>query len=150
MHKLLTVPQVLSFLPACKFLSTIMFPTTSFRIAVDLISPTKTDTVNWGHTSQKPVNRAWISNYSPQSVVGCNYLSMHYMPASGTCFLNWGGGHRDRCVWVTDSWKNDVSMYHGRGLSKGTSLSTIFTNVFYNREYGPGGHHKDCYPSTLP
>ena len=43
--------------------------------------------VNWGLWSQKPVSQAGISNCIPQLSVGCNYLSLHEIPASGTKVL---------------------------------------------------------------
>ena len=52
----------------------------------------------WGLVCQKQVYRAWISNYNPQNTVGCNYLAMPYIPASGTqvCHVFWC-----MCVFVT-------------------------------------------------
>ena len=41
----------------------------------------------WGLVCQEQVYRTWISNYNPQDTVGCNYLSMAYIPASGTHVL---------------------------------------------------------------
>ena len=37
----------------------------------------------WGHCCQKQVSQAGISNYIPQLNVGCNYLSLPEIPASG-------------------------------------------------------------------
>ena len=36
---------------------------------------------------QKQVSQAWISNCIPQNTVGCNYLSLPVIPASGTIVL---------------------------------------------------------------
>ena len=43
----------------------------------------------WELWYQKQVSRAWLSNYSPQDTVGCNYLAMPYIPAQQTeyCWL---------------------------------------------------------------
>ena len=41
----------------------------------------------WGHWCQKQVSQAGISNCIPQSTVGCNYLSLPEIPASGTKVL---------------------------------------------------------------
>ena len=150
MHKLLTVPQVLGFLPACNLLSTITFPTTSVRIAIDLILPTKTHTANWGHTCQYQVNRVWLSNYSHSVLWDVVTYPCTICPL--LAHVSWIEAVTIGIAVCGPLFpeKNDVSMYHGRGLSKGMSLSTIFTNEFYHREYGPDGHLKDCYPSTLP
>ena len=43
--------------------------------------------VIWGLWCQKQVSRAKISNCIPQYSVGCAYLSMHEIPASGTKVL---------------------------------------------------------------
>ena len=37
----------------------------------------------WGLNYQKQVSQAWISNCIPQNVVGCNYISLLEIPASG-------------------------------------------------------------------
>ena len=39
---------------------------------------------NWGLWCQKQVSQAGISNYIPQNNVGCNYLSIPDITASGT------------------------------------------------------------------
>ena len=39
--------------------------------------------VIWGMCCQKQVSQAGISNYIPQFTVGCNYLSLPEIPASG-------------------------------------------------------------------
>ena len=44
----------------------------------------------WGLWCQKQVSRAGIRNCIPQYSVGCNYLSLPEMPASGTKVLNYG------------------------------------------------------------
>ena len=41
----------------------------------------------WGLWRQKQVSQAGISNCIPQSTVGCNYLSLPEIPASGTKVL---------------------------------------------------------------
>ena len=41
----------------------------------------------WGLCYQKQVSQAGISNYIPQFTVGCNYLSLPEMPASGNKVL---------------------------------------------------------------
>ena len=41
----------------------------------------------WGHCCHKQVSQAGISNYIPQFTVGCNYLSLPEIPASGNKVL---------------------------------------------------------------
>ena len=41
----------------------------------------------WGLWRQKQISQAGINNCIPQNTVGCNYLSMHGMPASGAKVL---------------------------------------------------------------
>ena len=41
----------------------------------------------WGLWVQKLVSRAWISNYIKHNIMGCNCLSMPYIPVSGTKVL---------------------------------------------------------------
>ena len=41
----------------------------------------------WGLCCQKQVSQAGISNYIPQFTVGCNYLSLPEIPASGNKVL---------------------------------------------------------------
>ena len=41
----------------------------------------------WGLCCQKHVSQAGISNYIPQSTVGCNYFSLFEIPASGNILL---------------------------------------------------------------
>ena len=43
----------------------------------------------WGLWCQKQVSQAGISNCIPQNTVGCNYLSLPVIPASGTYVLIW-------------------------------------------------------------
>ena len=43
---------------------------------------------NWRLWCQKQVSQAGISNYIPQLTVGCNYLSLPELPASGTIVHN--------------------------------------------------------------
>ena len=38
----------------------------------------------WGLWRQKQVSQSWTSNCIPQTIVGCNYLSLPEIPASGT------------------------------------------------------------------
>ena len=44
--------------------------------------------MNWGFWCQKQVSHTGISNCIPQSTVGCNYLSLPEIPASGAKVLN--------------------------------------------------------------
>ena len=46
---------------------------------------------NWGLCCQKQVSQAGISNYIPQFTVGCNYLSLSEIPASGNKVHNYTG-----------------------------------------------------------
>ena len=43
----------------------------------------------WRLCLQKPVSQAGIINYIPQFTVGCNYLSLREIPASGDKVLKW-------------------------------------------------------------
>ena len=43
--------------------------------------------MTWELCCQKQVSQAGISNYIPQFIVGCNYLSLPEIPASGNKFL---------------------------------------------------------------
>ena len=43
----------------------------------------------WGLCRQKQVSQAWISNCISQNTVGCNYLSLPEIPASGIKVLIW-------------------------------------------------------------
>ena len=49
------------------------------------------DTINtkWGLCCQKQVSQTEISNYIPQFTVGCNYLSLPELPASGNKVHKW-------------------------------------------------------------
>ena len=51
--------------------------------------------LNGGFSSQIQVSRIWLSDYIPQHAVGCNYLAMSKIPASGTKVLN--------CEWKVSS-----------------------------------------------
>ena len=46
-------------------------------------------TYKWGLFWQKQVSQAGISNYIPHKTVGCNYLSLPEIPASGKKILKW-------------------------------------------------------------
>ena len=48
---------------------------------------TKIRVHNWGLWCQRQLSQAWISNCIPQYSVGCNYLSMPEITASGTKVL---------------------------------------------------------------
>ena len=54
--------------------------------------------VKWGLCHQKQVSWVWISNYIPQNTVGCNYLSMPKLPASGPHPPIYCGHHTPRCA----------------------------------------------------
>ena len=45
--------------------------------------------LSWGHWHQKQVSQAWISNFIPQNIVVCNYLSLPKIPASGANVVNY-------------------------------------------------------------
>ena len=46
-------------------------------------------TLKWGLCYQKQVSQTGISNYIPQLTVGCNYLSLPEIPASGNKVLKY-------------------------------------------------------------
>ena len=54
----------------------------------------------WGRRSEKQVSQAWISNCIPQYTVGCNYLSLPEIPASGTKVLIWKVFNYSNFIWV--------------------------------------------------
>ena len=66
-------------------------------------SKAMTNGIIWGLCCQKQVSQAGISNYIPQFTVGCNYLSLHEIPASGNKFLIWP--HNEISVAITDTRK---------------------------------------------
>ena len=49
--------------------------------------------VIWGHWCEKQVSQAGLSNCIPQNTVGCNYLSLPEIPASGTQVLIYAEVH---------------------------------------------------------
>ena len=69
----------------------IQLPHCQWRINDSCQSTLDYDTTNtkWGLCCQKQVSQAEISNYIPQFTVGCNYLSLHEIPASGNKVDKW-------------------------------------------------------------
>ena len=72
----------------------------------------------WGLWCQKQVSQAGISNCIPQHTVGCNYLSLSEIPASGAkvlisgslphCVYNF---HSSQCLLWVPSLDNITSLY---------------------------------------
>ena len=66
----------------------------------------------WGLWQQKQVSQAGVRNYIPQFTVGCNYLSLSEIPASGTKVLICPGLFQTRPVlWLLMPWL-PVSLGH--------------------------------------
>ena len=55
----------------------------------------------WGLWCQKQVSQAGLSNYLPQFTVGCNYLSLPEIPASGAKVLIYV---TEWSLWLSQNW----------------------------------------------
>ena len=77
---------------------------------------------------QKQLSRAWISNHIPGNTLGCHYLSMSLIIASGTQFLSPSCQSIGLSGFVPSQWEtallcNDVSHWLGANLNGVNALT---------------------------
>ena len=61
------------------------------------------ETYIWRLCCQKQVSQAGISNYIPHKTVGCNYLSLPVIPASGNKVLTWYIPEKMQWIHIIDT-----------------------------------------------
>ena len=81
---------------------------------------------NWELCRQKQVSQVGISNYIPQFTVGCNYLSLPEIPASGDQVLNW------LYVPCQHTWKYDTVHSFSTGIALAKSTKCWGTTVLFS------------------